>query len=93
MERRPPPLCPDTAHVRLRLRLARMLGHRALRDVSAPRRSWRRVQRDRQIAFTALEFGVRQAARDHRLSRSQVRRAIRRVRGLAGRCWPLLALP
>jgi hypothetical protein len=86
MERRPPPLCPDTAHVRLRLRLARMLGHRALRDVSAPRRSWRRVQRDRQIAFTALEFGVRQAARDHRLSRSQVRRAIRRVRGLAGRC-------
>jgi hypothetical protein len=55
----------------------------ALRGVPVPRRSWPEVQRDRQIAFAA-ETG--DAQRRFGLTREQVRRAVRRVRGLVGKC-------
>ena len=74
------------AAVRTRLRLARLLGRSALRGVTVPRRSWRAVERDRQIAIVATEFSVGFAARENDLTRAQVRRVIRRTRGLAGRC-------
>jgi hypothetical protein len=69
--------------VRARLDVARVLPPGALRGVRVPRRSWPEVQRDRQIAFAA-ETGDAQRRFD--LTREQVRRAVRRVRGLVGKC-------
>jgi hypothetical protein len=69
--------------VRVRLQVARLLPASALDAVSVPRRSWAAVQRDRQIAFAAE---THDAQRRFHLSRAQVRRAVRRVRGLAGDC-------
>lgn len=74
------------AHVRTRLTVARLLPARALRAVEPPRRSWANIQRDRQVAFWAHEFGRRKAMEQFELGRAQVRRAVRRVRGLAGEC-------
>jgi hypothetical protein len=74
------------ASVRMRLRVARLLGARALRGVRAPTRSVEAVERDRQAALAAYEFGERKAARDLGVTRSQLRRMIRRVRGLAAYC-------
>jgi hypothetical protein len=69
--------------VRVRLQVARLLPVGALRGVSVPRRSWAEVERDRQVAFAAE---THDAQRRFHLSRAQVRRAVRRVRGLAGDC-------
>jgi hypothetical protein len=70
-------------HVRTRVRVARLLPRGTLRHVPVPRRSWAQVQHDRQIAFAAQQH---QAQRRFGLSRAQVRSAVRRVRGLTGRC-------
>jgi len=72
-----------TGVVRARVRLGRLLPAGTLRDVRVPRRSWAQVQHDRQIAFAAQ---VHQAQQQFGLPREQVRRAVRRVRGLTGRC-------
>jgi hypothetical protein len=72
--------------VRVRLRLAELLGDQALADVSAPGISWRRVQHYRQVAFWAHEFGAREAMKRYELTRRELRRIVRRVRGLAGEC-------
>jgi hypothetical protein len=73
-------------HVRNRLRLLRVLPAGALLGVSAPRRTWAEVERDRQVAFWAHDFSVPEAMDHFSLSRAEVRRAVRRVRGLAGDC-------
>jgi hypothetical protein len=69
--------------VRARVRLARLLPPGTLRDVPVPRRSWAQVEHDRQIAFAAQ---THQAQQRFDLTRAQVRRAVRRARGLTGRC-------
>lgn len=69
--------------LRARVRLARLLPSGTLRDVPFPKRSWAQVQHDRQIAFAAQ---VHQAQQRYGLTRDQVRRAVRRARGLAGTC-------
>jgi hypothetical protein len=69
--------------VRARLRLARLLPDGALAGVPVPRRRWAQVQHDRQIAFAAQ---VHQAQQQFHLTRAQVRAAVKRVRGLTGRC-------
>ena len=72
--------------VRFRLRVAGLLGPDALRGIRAPRRSWKAVERDRQIAIQARELGVEVTARQFGISAAQIRAATRRVRGLIGRC-------
>jgi hypothetical protein len=69
--------------VRARARVARLLPAGALSDIPVPKRSWAQVQHDRQISFAAQ---VHQAQQQFGLTRAQVRRAVRRVRGLTGRC-------
>jgi hypothetical protein len=69
--------------VRARVRLARLLPGGTLRHVPVPRRSWAQVQHDRQIAFAAQ---THQAQQRFGLTRAQVRRAVRRARGLTGSC-------
>ena len=69
--------------VRTRMRLARLLPAGVLRDVPVPKRSWAQVQHDRQIAFAAQ---TGQAQERFGLTRAQVLRAVRRVRGLTGVC-------
>jgi hypothetical protein len=68
---------------RARVRLARLLPSGTLRDVPFPKRSWAQVEHDRQIAFAAQ---LHQAQREFHLTRAQVRRAVRRARGLTGSC-------
>jgi hypothetical protein len=72
--------------VRVRLRLAELLGRDALAGVPAPRISWRTVRRYRQVAFWAQEFGPRAARERFDLTRAELRRIVRRVRGLTGDC-------
>ncbi|MEJ7818501.1 MAG: hypothetical protein WKF49_07435, partial [Thermoleophilaceae bacterium] len=72
--------------VRTRLALGRLVGARALRGIPVPRRSWSAVERDRQVSISAGEESVGAAARQFRLTHAQVRRAVRRVRGLTGSC-------
>jgi len=69
--------------LRARVRLARLLPSGTLRGVPIPKRSWTQVQHDRQIAFAAQ---VHQAQERFGLTRAQVRRAVRRTRGLTGSC-------
>jgi hypothetical protein len=71
------------AVVRARRHFARLLPAGTLRDVPVPKRSWAKVQHDRQIAFAAEQH---QAQERFHLTRAQVRRAVRRVRGLTGSC-------
>jgi hypothetical protein len=68
---------------RARARLARLLPSGTLRDVPIPKRSWPQVEHDRQIAFAAQ---AHQAQQLFGLTRAQVLRAVRRVRGLTGSC-------
>jgi hypothetical protein len=72
--------------VRTRLRLGRLLGRDSFRQVPEPARPWSAVEQDRQAAFITQDSGERQAARDLGVSRAELRRMLRRVRGLAGRC-------
>ncbi len=71
--------------IRSRLRLGRLLEE-SLVSVKAPTSSWAAVERDRQVAFEAHEFGEARTARRLGLSRTRLRSVIRRVRGLAGNC-------
>ena len=74
------------AQVVTRLRLGRLLGPAALRGVPVPARSWRAVKRERQVAFEAWELGERRTARENGITPTQLRRIVRRVRGLVGGC-------
>ena len=69
--------------VRARARVAALLPPGTLDGVPVPKRSWAQVQHDRQISFAAY---VHQAQQQFGLTRAQVRRAVKRVRGLTGSC-------
>ena len=69
--------------VRARARVAALVPPGALDGVPVPKRSWAQVEHDRQIAFAAR---VHQAQQQFGLTRAQVRRAVKRVRGLTGSC-------
>lgn len=73
------------AEVRLRLRIAELLGPDALAGVPVPTMSIATVERLRQLAFRA-QFNLPRAAREYGISVASLRAKIRRVRGLAGDC-------
>ncbi len=77
-------LTPD--EVRLRLRIADLLGPEALAGVAVPTMSTATIERLRQLAFAADEIGLATTARRHGLTKAQLRAKIRRVRGLTGYC-------
>lgn len=74
------------AHVCTRLQVARLLPARALAGAKVPVRSWKELARERQVAFWVQEFGLDEAVERFGLSGPEVRRAVRRVRGLTGEC-------
>jgi hypothetical protein len=73
------------AEVRLRLRIAELLGADALAGVPAPTMSTATVERLRQLAFR-VQFNPAQAARQRGISVASLRTKIHRVRGLTGYC-------
>ena len=73
------------AEVRLRLRVAELLGPDALAGVPAPTMSTTTVERLRQLAFRAQHNPAR-AARQRGMSKASLLAKIRRVRGLTGDC-------
>jgi hypothetical protein len=77
-------LSPDD--VRLRLRIADLLGPKALAGVPVPTMSTATVERLRQLSFSAHEAGVAKTARKHGLTKAELRAKIGRVRGLVGYC-------
>lgn len=77
-------LSPD--EVRLRLRIAELLGPEALAGVRPPTMSTATVERLRQLAFSVGELGLVYTAREHGLTKAELRRKIGRVRGLTGYC-------
>jgi hypothetical protein len=77
-------LSPD--EVRVRLRIADLLGPKALAGVPVPTMSTATVERLRQLAFAADELGLAETARKHHLTKAELRAKIRRVRGLTGYC-------
>jgi hypothetical protein len=74
------------AEVRVRLRIADLLGPKALAGVPVPTMSTATVERLRQLAFAADELGLAYTARKHGLTKAELRAKIRRVRGLTGYC-------
>jgi hypothetical protein len=80
---KPSELAPE--EVKLRLRIAELLGPDALADVPPPKMSVKTVERLRQLAFKA-EFNFAETARKNGLTKAELRRKIKRVRGLAGHC-------
>jgi len=76
-------LSPD--EVRLRLRIAELLGPAALAGVPPPKMSIATVERLRQLAFE-VQFNVAKAARQRGMSKAELQRKIDRVRGLTGYC-------
>jgi hypothetical protein len=72
--------------VRVRLRIADLLGPKALAGVPVPTMSTATVERLRQLAFAADELGLTETARKHHLTKAELRAKIRRVRGLSGYC-------
>jgi len=70
----------------MRLRIADLLGPKALADVPVPTMSTATVERLRQLAFSADELGVAYTARKHGLTKTALRTKISRVRGLVGHC-------
>jgi len=76
-------LTPD--EVRLRLRIAELLGPAALAHVPAPKMSIATVERLRQLSFNA-QYEFARAARERGLTKAELRTKIDRVRGLAGDC-------
>jgi hypothetical protein len=72
--------------VRLRLRIADLLGPQALAGVPVPTMSTATVERLRQLAFAADELGLAETAAKHGLTKAELRAKIRRVRGLVGSC-------
>lgn len=77
-------LSPD--EVRLRLRIAELLGPDALAGVLPPTMSIATVERLRQLAFDVQEEGLARAARRHGMSVEELKRKVRRVRGLVAAC-------
>ena len=73
-------------HARARLRAARLLPRNALRKVPEPLLSWRTIKRYRLAASLVPVLGERGTARYFEVTVRQLRRMVRRVRGLAGRC-------
>jgi hypothetical protein len=73
------------AEVRLRLRIAELLGPDALAGVPAPTMSTATVERLRQLAFRT-QYKPRRAARRLGISVASLRKKIGRVRGLTGYC-------
>lgn len=76
-------LSPDT--VRVRLRIAELLGPDALADVPVPTMSTRTVKRFSQIA-SLMEIHSKAVARKTGLSMAELRKKASRVRGLGGAC-------
>jgi hypothetical protein len=74
------------AEVRVRLRIADLLGPKALAGVPLPTMSTATIERLRQLAFAADELGLAETARKHHLTKAELRAKIRRVRGLTGYC-------
>jgi hypothetical protein len=77
-------LRPD--EVRMRLRIAELLGPDALAGVPAPTMSIATVERLRELAFGVQTHNLAHTAERHGMSVASLRRKIRRVRGLAGDC-------
>jgi hypothetical protein len=77
-------LRPD--EVRLRLRIAELLGPDSLTGVPAPTMSIATVERLRQLAFGVQIHSLAHTAERHGMSVATLRKKIRRVRGLAGGC-------
>lgn len=73
------------AEVRLRLRIAELLGPEALAGVPPPAMSIETVERLRQLSFRAQYDPVR-TARENGISVAELKKKVRRVRGLAGFC-------
>jgi hypothetical protein len=71
--------------VRLRLRIAELLGPKALAGVPAPTMSIATVERLRQLAFRA-EYDPVRTAREEGISVAALKAKVRRVRGLGGAC-------
>jgi hypothetical protein len=76
-------LTPD--EVRLRLRIAELLGAEALAGVPVPTMSTATVERLRQLSFRA-QHNLARTAREEGISKASLRKKIRRVRGLGGYC-------
>jgi hypothetical protein len=70
----------------VRLRIADLLGPKALAGVPVPTMSTATVEQSRQLAFDAHELGLAKTARTHGLTKAALRAKIRRVRGLVGYC-------
>ena len=77
-------LRPD--EVRMRLRIAELLGPDALTGVPAPTMSIATVERLRQLAYGVQTHSLAHTAERHGMSVAALRKKIRRVRGLAGDC-------
>jgi hypothetical protein len=71
--------------VKVRLRIAKLLGPDALADVPPPTMSVETVERLRQLSFRAA-FNIAKTARENGLTKAELRRKVKRVRGLAGFC-------
>lgn len=71
--------------VRLRLRIAALLGPGALAGVPPPKMSTATVERLRQLAFRA-QFNLVRTARQQGISVASLRKKVHRVRGLTGQC-------
>jgi hypothetical protein len=76
-------LTPD--EVRLRLRIAELLGPEALAGVPPPTMSVATVERLRQLAFSS-QYRPARAAREQGISLASLKKKLRRVRGLTGYC-------
>jgi hypothetical protein len=72
--------------VLLRLRVAELLGPKALAGVRPPTMSVAAIERARQLAFSVDELGMAHTAAEHDLTPAQVRAQIRRIRGLGADC-------
>jgi hypothetical protein len=72
--------------VRMRLRVAELLGPDALAGVPAPTMSIATVERLRQLAYGVQTHDLAHTAERHGMSVASLRKKIRRVRGLAGGC-------
>ncbi len=77
-------LHPD--EVRLRLRIAELLGPDALAGVPAPTMSVATVEHLRDLASGVQTHNLAHTAERHKMSVAVLRKQIRRVRGLAGSC-------
>jgi hypothetical protein len=76
----------DPAEARTRIRMAKLLGPGVLKGVRPPSRSWRVVERERQIALNAIALGRRRTLERYDLTLRELRRLRARVRGLSGSC-------